>query len=101
MRESASMSKGHHGQRSKEHFKKMIVKLVESNRKSVSENHREYGMSKVTIYQWMIIYGEESVQEKPMTNEKALKLKLEIIKLKEENQILKKLWPYSRKNNPL
>ena len=31
MRGSVSMSKGHHGQRYDEHFKKMIVELVESN----------------------------------------------------------------------
>lgn len=90
MRGSVSMSKGHHGQRYDEHFKKMIVELVESNQKSVSEIHREYGVSKVTIYQWMKTYGEESVQDEPMTKEEALKLKQELLKLKEENQILKK-----------
>jgi transposase len=77
----------------------MIVELVESNQKSVSELHREYGVSKVTIYQWMKIYGEDSIQDEPITKEEALKLKQEILKLKEENQILKKAMANFTKNN--
>ena len=69
------MSKGHHGQSYNEHFKKMILELVESNQKSVSKIHREYGVSKVTIYQPMKIYGEDSVQQEPMTEEETLELK--------------------------
>jgi transposase-like protein len=38
----------------------------------------------------MKIYGEDSIQDEPMTEEEALKLKQKNLKLKEENQILKK-----------
>ena len=90
MRGSVSMSKGSQGQRYDESFKKMIVELVESKQKTVSEIHREYGVTKVTIYKWIQTYSSESTTQEPLTKEEALKMKKEMLKLQEENQILKK-----------
>lgn len=53
------MKKGNHGQHFDEQFKKMISELIESSQKSLSENHRKHGVSKVTIYRRMKIYGED------------------------------------------
>ena len=47
----------------------MIVELVESKQKTVSEIHREYGVTKVTIYKWKKLYSEESNVDKPLTKE--------------------------------
>ena len=90
MRGSVSMSKDNNGQRYDESFKKMIVELVESKQKTVSEIHREYGVTKVTIYKWKKQYSAESNVDEPLTKEEALEMKKEMLKLKEENQILKK-----------
>ena len=84
------MSKGNNGQRYDESFKKMIVELVESKQKTVSEIHREYGVTQVTIYKWLKIYSAKIEQEEPLTKEEVLKMKKEMLKLQEENQILKK-----------
>lgn len=90
MRGSVSMSKGNNGQRYDESFKKMIVELVESKQKTVSEIHREYGVTQVTIYKWLKAYSTENEIDEPLTKEEALKMKKEMLKLQEENQILKK-----------
>jgi len=90
MRGSVSMSKGNNGQRYDESFKKMIVELVESKQKTVSEIHREYGVTQVTIYKWLKIYSAKIEQEEPLTKEEVLEMKKEMLKLQEENQILKK-----------
>lgn len=60
MRGSVSMSKGSQGQRYDESFKKETCELVESKQKTVSEIHREYGVTKVTIYKWIQTYSSES-----------------------------------------
>ena len=44
------MSKGNNGQGYDENFKKMIVELVKSNQKTLSEVDSEYGVTQVTIY---------------------------------------------------
>jgi len=90
MRGSVSMSKGNNGQRYDESFKKMIVELVESKQKTVTEIHREYGVTQVTIYKWLKTYSAKIEQDEPLTKEEALKMKKEMLKLQEENQILKK-----------
>ena len=84
------MSKGNNGQRYDESFKKMIVELVESKQKTVTEIHREYGVTQVTIYKWLKTYSAKIEQDEPLTKEEALKMKKEMLKLQEENQILKK-----------
>ena len=56
----------------------------------MSEIHREYGVTKVAIYKWKKLYSAESNVDEPLTKEEALEMKKEMLKLKEENQILKK-----------
>lgn len=55
-----SMSKGNNGQRYENSLKKMIVELVESKQKAVSEIHREHCVKKVTIYKWRKLYSAET-----------------------------------------
>ena len=84
------MSKGNNGQLYDENFKKETCELVEFKQKTESENHREYGVTKVTIYKWKKLYNTDSNVDEPLTKEEALEIKKEMLKLKEENQILKK-----------
>jgi transposase len=79
------------GKRYEEEFKEMIVELYDSNQKSVSQLEREYGISKVTIYDWIKKYSKIQVDtETTITNVDFNEMKKEIAKLKEENEILKK-----------
>jgi|AntRauTorcE11897_2_1112592.scaffolds.fasta_scaffold26643_2 transposase len=84
------MNQGIKRQRYDKNFKNMIVELVQSKQKTVSEIHREYGVTKVTIYSWLKILGKEQANDDPLTKEEVFELKKEILKLKEENEILKK-----------
>jgi len=80
-----------HGKRYDEDFKKMIVELYSSKQKTVSQLEREYGVSKVTIYDWIKKYSEIQVDEDTtITNKDINEMRKEIAKLKEENDILKK-----------
>ena len=86
-------------------FKSMIVELYKTGR-SVKELSREYGVSEVTIYKWApalrqqvsTISREQIKQISPITSiddtditlEEIKRMKQEMLRLQEENEILKK-----------
>ena len=86
-------------------FKSMIVELYKTGRK-VLELSREYGVSEVTIYKWApalrqqvsTISREQIKQISPITSiddtditlEEIKRMKQEMLRLQEENEILKK-----------
>ena len=69
-----------------EEFKKMVVELYRSGR-PVKELSSEYGVSDVTIYKWIKMYS-------PIATDKEIELTpadlKQMLRLKEENEILKK-----------
>lgn len=71
-------------------FKKTIVDLY-NNGKSVTELSREYGLPKSNIHKWIGLYSPvKSSTGEVTSNDEIIKLKKEMSKLKEENEILKK-----------
>lgn len=73
-----------------EEFKKMVVELYRSGQ-PVKELSSEYGVSEVTVYKWIKTYSPiTSVDEDEMTLEDLKQMKKEMLRLKEENEILKK-----------
>ncbi|SDZ12684.1 Transposase and inactivated derivatives [Bacillus sp. 166amftsu] len=73
-----------------EEFKKMVVELYRSGQ-PVKALSSEYGVSEVTIYKWIKTYSPiTSVEEDEMTLEDLKRMKKEMLRLKEENEILKK-----------
>ena len=71
-------------------FKKTIVDLYQGG-KGVTELSREYGLAKSNIYKWVSLYSPVKTSTGEVTsNDEILKLKKEMSKLKEENEILKK-----------
>ena len=78
------------GQTYDEDFKKTIVDLY-LNKKPASEITREYGISSSVLYKWVKLYSPIKNEDGTITNNKELqKLKKELSKVKEENEILKK-----------
>ncbi len=72
-------------------FKKTIVDLYQSG-KGASELSREYGLSKSNIYKWVSLYSPVKTSTGEVTsNDEILKLKKEMSKLKEENEIFRGL----------
>ncbi|GGK35275.1 transposase [Caldalkalibacillus thermarum] len=70
-------------------FKKMIVDLYHSGT-SVKDLCGEYGVSEVTVYRWIKQFtpvgsGDESITQKEM-----VEMKKEMLRLQQENEILKK-----------
>lgn len=73
-----------------EEFKKMVVELYRSGQ-PVKELSSEYGVSEVTVYKWIKAYSPiTSVNEDEITLEDLKRMKKEMLRLKEENEILKK-----------
>ena len=73
-----------------EDFKKMIVELY-NNKKPACEIIREYGISSSLLYKWVKEYSPIKTENGTVTNNKEIqKLKKELSKLREENEILKK-----------
>ena len=71
-------------------FKSMIVELYKTGRK-VLDLSREYGVSEVTIYKWIkLISPIASIDENEITLEEIKRMKQEMLRLQEENEILKK-----------
>ena len=71
-------------------FKSMIVELYKTGR-SVKELSREYGVSEVTIYKWIKqISPIFSIDDKAIISEQIMSIKKEMLRLQEENEILKK-----------
>ena len=68
----------------------MIVELYKTGR-IAKDLSREYGISEVTIYKWIKqVSPIASVDDTEMTLEKFKRMKQEILRLQEENEILKK-----------
>ena len=71
-------------------IKSMIVELYKAGR-SVKDLGREYGVSEVMIYKWIKqISRITSVDDKEITLEDIKRMKQEMLRLKEENEIFKK-----------
>jgi transposase len=68
----------------------MVVELYRSGR-PVKELSSEYGVSDVTIYKWFKTYSSiATVDEKEVTLNDLKQMQKEMLRLKEENEILKK-----------
>ena len=81
-----------------EEFKKTIVDLYNSG-KSATELEREYGISRTAVYEWIKLYTPIEMENGEITNNKEIQaLKKELARIREENEILKKQWPYSQNN---
>ncbi|PEI86384.1 IS3 family transposase [Bacillus pseudomycoides] len=79
-----------------EEFKKMVVELYRSGQ-PVKQLSSEYGVSEVTVYKWIKIYSPiTSVDEDEMTLEDLKRMKKEMLRLKEENEIFKKGYGHIR-----
>lgn len=71
-------------------FKKMIVNFYESG-KSVNDLSKEYEIHEVTIYSWIKQYKTITLGSGELTNNDDIaKMKKEMAKLREENEVLKK-----------
>lgn len=85
------MSKLAKGKAYNEDFKKMIVELYNTKSKPASDIVREYGISSSVLYKWIGEYSPIKSEDGTVTTNKEIqKLKKELIKIKEENEILKK-----------
>lgn len=74
-----------------EDFKKMIVELYNTKNKRTCEITSEYGISSSVLYKWISEYSPIKAEDGTVTTNKEIqKLKKELIKIKEENEILKK-----------
>ncbi|MBJ8032015.1 IS3 family transposase [Bacillus cereus group sp. N21] len=79
-----------------EEFKKMVVELYHSGQ-PVKQLSSEYGVSEVTVYKWIKIYSPiTSVDEDELTLEDLKRMKKEMLRLKEENEIFKKGYGHIR-----
>lgn len=70
-----------------ETFKKTIVDLYQSGQ-SVEKLAEEYGLSSQTIYRWIKLYAKD--EKTGMTEAEILKMRKEMARMREENEILKK-----------
>lgn len=73
-------------------LKKMVVELYHSGQ-PVKELSNEYGVSNISIYKWIKTYSSiTSIDEdkNEMIMDDLKQMKEEILRLKEENEILKK-----------
>ena len=71
-------------------FKSMIVELYQTGL-SVKDLSREYVVSEVTIYKWIKqISPIASIDDTEITLEEIKRIKQEMLRLQEENEILKK-----------
>ena len=82
------------GRRYDQEYKDMIVELFKSEM-SLAELNSEYWIEKSTINRWIKDVKKIKVDEYEIMTLKEVKaLKKEMERIKEENEILKKLWPY-------
>lgn len=73
-----------------EEFKKMIVEMYEGG-EPVSKLSDEYNVSRPTIYNWIKLYKTIEISDDETTDlNEVMKIKREMAKLKEENEVLKK-----------
>ncbi len=73
-----------------EDFKKMIVNLYNSG-SSARDLSNEYGVSEVTIYAWVKRFSPINTEDgSTVTADEIAKMKKQMLRLQEENEILKK-----------
>ena len=79
-----------HGKRYNDDFRKMIVELHNSGQ-SVKDLSSEYGVSEVTIYNWIKKFNPIELEDgSSITPDDYMKLQKKMLKLEQENDILKK-----------
>ncbi len=72
-----------------EDFKRTIVELNHSGQK-VKSLSSEYGVSEVTIYKWVKEFTSFGEGEQAITPKEVVAIQKEMLRLKQENEILKK-----------
>jgi transposase len=78
------------GKKYNQDFKKMVVDLYNSGH-SAKNLSSEYGVSEVTIYAWVKKFSPiETEDGTTVTSDEIVKMKKEMLRLQEENEILKK-----------
>ncbi len=71
-------------------FKSMIVELYKTGR-AVKDLSREYGVSEITIYKWIKqLSPVASIDDTEISLDEIKRMKQEMLRLQEENEILKK-----------
>ena len=84
------MKHNNNGKRYNDDFRKMIVELYNSGQ-SVRSLSSEYGVSEVTIYAWIKKLTPMDLEDgSSITPDDYAKLQKQMLKLQEENDILKK-----------
>ena len=85
------MKRQHTGKKFNNDFKKTIVNLYHAGSSSVKELSSEYGVSEVTIYNWIKnLTPVSGTGEKPITPKEVAEIQKENLRLKQELEILKK-----------
>ena len=83
-------NKENNGKRYNDDFRKMVVELYHSGQ-SVRDLSSEYGVSEVTIYAWIKKFTPIELEDgSSVTPDDYAKLQKQILKLQQENDILKK-----------
>jgi len=84
------MANQKNGKRYNDDFRKMVVDLYRSGQ-SVRELSGEYGVSEVTIYAWIKKYSPVELEDgSSVTPNDFAKMQKEMLKLQQENEVLKK-----------
>ncbi|WP_067844348.1 transposase [Amphibacillus sediminis] len=84
------MSNQKHGKRYNDDFRKMVVDLYCSGQ-TVRELSSEYGVSEVTIYAWIKKFNPVELEDgSSVTPDDYANMQKEMLKLQQENEILKK-----------
>ncbi|WP_193063830.1 transposase [Oceanobacillus oncorhynchi] len=84
------MGNKNNGKKYNEDFKKMIVDLYNTG-SSARDLSNEYGVSEVTIYAWAKRYSPIKIEDgSTVTPDEMVKMKKQMLRLQEENDILKK-----------
>jgi len=90
IRRLCPMTNQKNGNRYSDDFRKMVVDLYHSGQ-SAKELSREYGVSDVTIYAWIKKLSPMELEDgSSVTPEDYAELKKQMLKLQQENEILKK-----------
>ncbi|MGM8216858.1 IS3 family transposase [Bacillaceae bacterium W0354] len=91
------MKHKNNGKRYNDDFRKMVVELYHSGQ-SVRSLSSEYGVSEVTIYAWIKKFNPVELEDgSSVTPDDYAKLQKQLLKLQQENDILKKGYGHIRK----
>lgn len=84
------MKHKNNGKRYNDDFRKIVVELYQSG-SSAKDLSSEYGVSEVTIYAWNKKFTPMNLDDgSSVTPDDYVKLKKEMLRVQEENEILKK-----------